>query len=135
MDATTTIQALKDRCAAFCRARDWERFHTPKEMAIGLATEAGELLAEFRFKSDAEAAALLKDPAKRQALGHEVCDVLYFLLRFCAVAGIDVTEAFESKMRINERRYPVAQARGRNAKYTELKRERRVRRRRAARIP
>jgi NTP pyrophosphatase (non-canonical NTP hydrolase) len=128
MDATTTIQALKDRCAAFCRARDWERFHTPKEMAIGLATEAGELLAEFRFKSDAESAALVKDPAAREALGYEVCDCLYFLLRFCSVAGIDVTEAFDAKMRINERRYPAAQARGRNVKYTELRRERRARR-------
>jgi len=128
MDATTTLQDLKDRCAAFCRARDWERFHTPKEMAIGLATEACELLAEFRFKTDAESAARVKDPAVRRALGHEVCDVLYFLLRFCSVAGIDVSEAFASKMRINERRYPVAQARGRNAKYTELRRERRARR-------
>jgi NTP pyrophosphatase (non-canonical NTP hydrolase) len=128
MDASTTVQALKDRCAAFCRARDWEQFHTPKEMAIGLATEAGELLAEFRFKSDAESAAVVGDPAKRAALGHEVGDVLYFLLRFCAVAGIDVSEAFASKMRINERRYPVEQARGRNVKYTELKRERRARR-------
>jgi NTP pyrophosphatase (non-canonical NTP hydrolase) len=130
MDDTTTVQALKDRSAAFCQARDWARFHTPKEMAIGLATEAGELLAEFRFKSDAESAALVKDPARREALGHEVCDCLYFLLRFCAVSGIDVSEAFASKMRINERRYPVAQARGRNAKYTELRRERRARKNR-----
>ena len=133
MDATTTVQSLKDRCATFCRARDWERFHTPKEMAIGLATEAGELLAEFRFKSDAESAALVKNPKKREALGHEVCDCLYFLLRFCTVAGIDVSKAFESKMRINEQRYPVEQARGRNAKYTELKRERQTRPGRARR--
>jgi NTP pyrophosphatase (non-canonical NTP hydrolase) len=102
-------------------------------MAIGVATEAGELLAEFRFKSDAESAALVKDPAKRKALGHEVCDVLYFLLRLCEVSGIDVAEAFASKMRINERRYPVALARGRNAKYTELTRTRRSRPGRAAR--
>ena len=68
MDATTTVQDLKDRCAAFCRARDWERFHTPKEMAVGVVTEAGELLAEFRFKSDAESRALVADPAKREAL-------------------------------------------------------------------
>ncbi len=121
MDATTTVQDLKDRCAAFCRARDWERFHTPKEMAVGVVTEAGELLAEFRFKSDAESRALVADPAKREALGHEVCDVLYFLLRFCDVSGIDVTEAFEAKMRINEVRYPADRVRGSNAKYDELR--------------
>jgi NTP pyrophosphatase (non-canonical NTP hydrolase) len=120
MDATTTLQALKDRAKAFCKARDWDRFHTPKELAIGLATEAAELLAEFRFKSDAESAALLADPAKRQALGHEVCDVLYFLLRFCEVAGLDVSEAFEAKMRINEERYPADRVRGSNRKYNEL---------------
>ena len=120
MDATTTVQDLKDRCAAFCRARDWEKFHTPKEMAIGIATEAGELLAEFRFKSDAESAALAKDPAKREALGGEVADVFYFLLRFCAVSGIDVSEALERKMRINEQRYPVERVKGKNLKYDEL---------------
>lgn len=120
MDATTTIQALKDRVRAFCEARDWDRFHTPKELAIGIVTEAGELLENFRFKSDAEARATLSDPAKREAVGHEVADTLYFLLRFCQVAGIDVAAALEAKMRLNETRYPVERARGKNKKYTEL---------------
>ena len=65
----------------------------------------------------------IADAAVRQleALGHEVCDVLYFLLRFCDVSGIDVTEAFEAKMRINEVRYPADRVRGSNAKYDELR--------------
>ena len=120
MDSTATIQSLKDLCAAFCRARDWEKFHTPKELAVGAATEAAELLALFRFKSDDEARALVADPAKREAAAHEVADALYFLLRFCDVSGIDVSEALAAKMRINELRYPVDKARGKNSKYTEL---------------
>jgi NTP pyrophosphatase (non-canonical NTP hydrolase) len=120
MDASTTIQDLKDRAKAFCAARDWDRFHTPKELAIGVATEAAELLAEFRFKSDAESMGRVRDAGGREALGHEVCDILYFLLRFCDVSGIDVSEAFEAKMRINEKRYPADRVRGSNRKYNEL---------------
>ena len=120
MDEITTIQTLKDRVRAFCEARDWDRFHTPKELAIGLVTEASELLQEFRFRSDAEAAAMVRDPAKRTKLAHEAADALYFLLRFCQVTDIDVTTALDAKLRINETRYPVERAKGKNLRSDEL---------------
>jgi NTP pyrophosphatase (non-canonical NTP hydrolase) len=120
MDPHTTVQSLKDRARAFCAARDWERFHTPKELAIGVTTEAAELLAAFRFKSDAEARAIAADPAKRRELSGELADTLYFLLRLSEVLEIDLSTAFEEKLRINEQRYPVEKSRGKNLKYNEL---------------
>lgn len=120
MDSGTSIQALKQRVQEFCEARDWDRFHTPKELGIGVVTEAAELLACFRFQSDGETRAQLEDPAKREAIENEVADVLYFVLRLCQVLDIDVSSALEHKMRLNEARYPVERAKGRNLKYTEL---------------
>lgn len=120
MDARTSVEDLKERVRRFCEARDWDQFHTPKELGIGIVTEAAELLAHFRFQSEGETRAQLEDPAKREAIENEVADVLYFLLRLCQVLDIDVSAALEHKMRLNEARYPVERARGQNLKYTEL---------------
>ena len=120
MDESTTVESLKARVRAFCEARDWDRFHTPKELAIGLVTEASELLQEFRFRSDAEVDAMVRDAAKRERLAHEAADALYFLLRFCQVTGIDVTSALDAKLRVNETRYPVEKVRGKNLRHDEL---------------
>ncbi len=120
MDSATTVEDLKERVQRFCEARDWDQFHTPKELAIGIVTEAAELLAHFRFQSEGETRAQLADPARREAIENEVADVLYFVLRLCQVLDIDVASALEHKMRLNEVRYPVERARGRNLKYTEL---------------
>ena len=114
-----SVQDLKDRCRAFCEARDWAQYHTPKELAIGLATEAAELLQRLRFKSDDEVRALAADPKRREGLAHEVADTLYFLLRFCEVSDIDVADALEAKLKVNEGKYPAEKVRGRNERYDE----------------
>jgi len=119
-DATTSLQHLKDMVRAFCEVRDWDRFHNPKDLAIGIVTEAGELLEHFRFKSPAEIEAALNDPAARTGIADEIADVLYFVLRLAQKYGIDLSTEFHRKMRLNEARYPAAAARGRNTKYTDL---------------
>jgi len=119
MDEKTTISALKEQYRVFCEARDWDQFHSPKELAIGVATESAELLEIFRFKSDAEIEAMLKDDAVRERIGHEMADVMAFLLRMSQLHGIDLSDAFVAKMQQNERKYPVEKARGSNKKYTE----------------
>lgn len=119
MDADATVQSLKDRCAAFCRARDWDRFHTPRELAIGLVTESAELLQRFRFKSDDEIGALVSDPSRKEAVAHEVADTLYFLLRLCEKLDIDLSEALDRKLALNETKYPVERVKGRNERYDE----------------
>jgi NTP pyrophosphatase (non-canonical NTP hydrolase) len=119
-DADTSLASLRDRMAAFCAERDWDRFHGPRDLAIGIVTEAAELLELFRFRSEAEATALLADPSGRQRVAEELADVLFFVLRLAERHGIDLTTAFLEKVAANAERYPVAKARGSNRKYDEL---------------
>lgn len=100
----------------FCEARDWDQFHNPKDLAIGIATEAGELLDLFRFQREEDVVAMLKNPADREKIGEELADVFYFLLRFSQLYGFDLGGALVRKMKINEAKYPVGTARGSNRK-------------------
>jgi NTP pyrophosphatase (non-canonical NTP hydrolase) len=117
---TVSITELQEKVRAFCEARDWDQFHRPKDVAIGIATEAAELLAHFRFLSGEEAQNLLADPEKRERVEDELADVLFFVLRFAQRFGVDLAFALERKLAKNAARYPIARARGSNIKYTEL---------------
>jgi len=119
-DDKTTVARLKEEVRRFCDEREWDRYHGAKDLAIGLATESSELLELFRFKSDEEVEAMLKDPAKRGEMGEELADSLYFILRFSQRYGFDLADEFELKMAGNEKRYPKEKSKGSNRKYTEL---------------
>jgi NTP pyrophosphatase (non-canonical NTP hydrolase) len=101
----------------FCQERDWDQFHSPKDLAIGLVTEAAELLEEFRFLTSDQCRARLEDAAGRKAVGEELADVLFFLLRFGERFGFDLAAELDAKMKINAEKYPAAEFRGRNHKY------------------
>jgi NTP pyrophosphatase (non-canonical NTP hydrolase) len=120
MDSETTIAELEAQVRSFCEARDWDQFHGPKDLAIGLATEAGELLEVFRFLSDEQCARRLTEPETRQEIEHELADVLFFLLRFAQRFDIDLSDALAAKMRLNAERYPVEKSRGKNLRHGEL---------------
>jgi len=120
VDRETTLDNVKTQVRTFCEARDWDQFHTPKDLAIGLATEASALLEIFRFLTDEQSAAKLDDPKSRQAIEHEFADVLFFLLRFAQRFDIDLSEALATKMALNAKRYPVEKSRGKNLKDTDL---------------
>ena len=122
-DQTCTIAQLKDQIRHFVEERDWEQFHTPKDLAIGLSVEAAELLEHFRFQSEAEVEEKLADKASLKDIGHELADVLYFVLLMCDRFGLDAAATLEEKLAISAARYPIAQARGKNLKYTQLERE------------
>ena len=119
-DMESTLAVLKSLVSGFCTARDWDQYHSPKELAVGIVTEAAELLDLFRFKSDEEISALLRDPERRLAVEHELADVLFFLLRFAERGRIDMSTALERKLEINAERYPVEKAKGSNRKYNEF---------------
>lgn len=104
----------------FVRARDWEKFHTPKNLAMALAGEAGELVELFQWLTAEESAALTADPEKARALRHEMADILFYLLRIADKFDIDLEAALWEKLEENARRYPVELARGSAKKYTEL---------------
>lgn len=114
------LNQLQEAVQAFCEARDWDRFHTPKDLAIGVATEAAELLELFRFLNESESLALLDDADKRLRIEDELADVLFFILRFAQRFDIDLPTALDSKLTRNAERYPVKKARSGNKKATEL---------------
>ena len=114
------IRALQDKIRLFCEERDWDRFHGPKDLAIGVVTEASELLELFRFLSEEESFALVSDPKHRGAVEDELADVFFFVLRIAQRFDIDLVLASERKLEKNEARYPAGKLRGSNRKYTEL---------------
>ncbi|MBI5511070.1 MAG: nucleotide pyrophosphohydrolase [Deltaproteobacteria bacterium] len=116
----TTISGLQAEVQRFCEERAWDQFHGAKDLAIGVVTEAAELLDHFRFLDDAQVAALLADAAKREAVEDELADVLFFVLRFAQRFHVDLAAALGHKMQKNAAKYPVAKAKGKNAKYDEL---------------
>lgn len=119
-DGTTTLQELKDKLKEFCEARDWDQFHEPKDLAIGLITEAAELLEHFRFRTTEQVVERMADSKTREAIEDELADALFFVLRFAERNQIDLSTALERKMVKNARKYPVDLARGSNRKYTEF---------------
>ncbi|MFC1783992.1 nucleotide pyrophosphohydrolase [Planctomycetota bacterium] len=111
-DAKTTIKELIEWVAAFEAERDWRQFHSPKNLAMGLAIETGELLEHFQWISEDDSRAVTDDPKQMQQVREEVADVLCYLLNLALVMGIDLSEAFFDKMKQNEIKYPADQYRG-----------------------
>ena len=115
-----SIEELTLSVRRFCEARDWDQYHGPKDLAIGVITEASELLEHFRFLSEQEALALFSDQEKRAEIEDELADVLFFLLRFSQRFDIDLGQALIRKIEKSEEKYPVEKSKGSNRKYTEL---------------
>ena len=102
----------------FCEARDWDQFHNPKELAIGMSTESNELLDIFRFKSIEQMQEQLNS-AKREDIEDELSDVFFFLLRFAQMYDIDLEKALKHKVAKNNAKYTVNKFKGSNNKYNE----------------
>ena len=114
----TELQDLREQLRAFAAERDWGQFHSPKNLAMALAAEAGELLEIFQWLTEAQSRSLV--PAAQVKAGDEIADVLLYLLRLSDELGIDPLEAARRKLLANAEKYPVAKARGNSRKYTEL---------------
>jgi dCTP diphosphatase len=111
------LDELKERVRAFVAERDWDRFHSPKNLAMALSVEASELVELFQWLTEAESAAL--GAAQRRRVAEELADVLWFLVRLSDCLGIDLLEAAELKLAANAAKYPVERVRGKAAKYDE----------------
>lgn len=119
-DDQTTVAEMRERVMAFARERDWVQFHSPKNLSMALAAEAGELMEHFLWSDSAASQAVVADPEKRRKIADELADVVIYALEFANVSGLDLAAAIEAKMAQNAAKYPVEKARGRAAKYTEL---------------
>ncbi|MBL9212556.1 MAG: nucleotide pyrophosphohydrolase [Opitutaceae bacterium] len=119
-DSTTTISELKARVLTFARERDWEQFHSPKNLSMALAAESGELMEHFLWATGEQSQAIARDPAKRVRIADELADVVIYAIEFANITGLDLAAAIEAKMAANAQKYPVEKARGRSDKYTDL---------------
>lgn len=100
------LDDLAERLAGFAKARDWEKYHNPRNLAAALSVESAELLEVFQWLSDDEAAAVMADPERASALRDECADVLIYLVRLADVLGIDLVAEANTKMDRNEARFP-----------------------------
>lgn len=114
-----SIEQLRDALRRFSLERDWDQFHSPKNLAMALIVEAGELLEHFQWMSERESAELT--PAKLSEVRAEIADVFIYLVRLADRLGIDLLAAAATKIDQNARRYPADEFRGSSRKYSELK--------------
>ena len=113
-----SISALTTRIRAFTEARDWRQFHSPKDMAVAIAAEAGELLQHFVWQQEAQIAGRVA--ARRDEIASEIADIGILLFEMAGDLGLDLGAVMEAKIERNESRYPVEKARGTNLKYNEF---------------
>ncbi|MGV8150893.1 MAG: nucleotide pyrophosphohydrolase [Candidatus Woesearchaeota archaeon] len=119
MDTDTSFQELKDKVKKFCEDRDWDQFHSPKELSIVLITESAELLEHFRFKNEDEMKEMMDNPVKRAEIGEELADIMFTILRFSQKYDFDLSEEIKQKIRKIDTRLPIEKSKGSNKKYTE----------------
>ena len=119
-DGKTTVAELRERVLAFVHERDWEQFHSPKNLSMALAAESGELMEHFLWTESKASLDVARDAKKRRAIEDELADVVIYALEFANICGIDLASAVEAKLDANAKKYPVEKARGRADKYTEL---------------
>jgi len=111
------LDDLVRRLHAFARERDWEQFHSPKNLAMALSVEAAELLEHFQWLTEEQSKQLPED--KRREVAFEMADIFIYLLRLCEPLEVDLLSVVEEKIRLNAEKYPADKVRGSSRKYTE----------------
>jgi len=111
-----SLDALRARVNNFVSERDWAQFHSPKNLAMAMIVEAGEVVEHFQWMTEQESRQL--DAQTKEQVGQELSDTLVYLLRIAEVCGIDLIEAANKKIDLNAQKYPVEKCKGSNAKYT-----------------
>jgi NTP pyrophosphatase (non-canonical NTP hydrolase) len=118
MDNNTTLENIKQKVEEYCTEREYDQFHTPKDLAIGLSTEANEVLEHFRFMNEKQIDAMMQNGhIEKEEIADELADVLFFLARFAQMNQIDLSESFDRKMAKNAKKYPLS-SKGDNRKYS-----------------
>ncbi|TVU30064.1 hypothetical protein EJB05_21670 [Eragrostis curvula] len=116
--AGVSLETLRKRMAEFARERDWEQFHSPRNLLLALVGEVGELSEIFQWKGEVPKGLPGWDNNEKEHLGEELADVLLYLVRLSDMCGVDLGKAALRKMEINARKYPVGQCKGSSKKHT-----------------
>ncbi len=111
-----SLDALTARVNNFVTERDWAQFHSPKNLAMAMIVEAGEVVEHFQWMTEQQSRHL--DEQTKEQVGQELSDTFVYLLRIAEVCGIDLIEAANKKIDLNAQKYPVEKCKGSNAKYT-----------------
>lgn len=112
-----SLESLRDALRRFVAERDWDQFHSPKNLAIALSVEASELLEHFQWMAEADSNLL--PPEKLDQVREELADVLIYLVRMADKLGVDLLEATSKKIEKNAKKYPAERVRGSSKKYTD----------------
>lgn len=112
-----SIDALRARVNNFVEERDWTQFHSPKNLAMAMIVEAGEVVEHFQWMTEQESRQL--DAETREKVGQELADTFVYLMRIAEVCDIDLIAAANAKIDLNARKYPVDKCKGSNDKYTK----------------
>lgn len=112
-DQNTSLKALKEVLTQFVAERDWEQFHSPKNLSMSLAIEAAELMEHFQWITIDESRQIAADPEKKAAAAEELADVFSYTLAIANAMDIDLTETYLNKMEKNRQKYPADQFQGR----------------------
>lgn len=115
---TDSLRDLALQLDKFAKEREWQPFHSPKNLASALVVEAGELLEHFQWLTEAQSREV--SPEKRKIIGSEIADVLLYLIQLSSALGIDPISAAQEKVKANALKYPIDKARGTSKKYDEL---------------
>jgi NTP pyrophosphatase (non-canonical NTP hydrolase) len=117
MNDPSDLTMLRDRLRAFAEERDWEQFHSPKNLSMALMVEVAELMEHFQWLTETESAELPVET--QQAVGEELADCLLYLVRLSDRLGVDLKDAALNKLEKNAAKYPADRVRGSSRKYTE----------------
>ena len=112
-----SLNELRAKVNAFVRERDWDQFHSPKNLAMAMIVEAAEVVEHFQWNTLEESQQISEE--RRTEIGHELADTFVYLLRLAEVTGVDLIAAAHQKIALNAIKYPVEKAKGSNAKYTD----------------
>jgi dCTP diphosphatase len=112
-DGTTTVAVLREAMRTFVAERSWEQFHSPKNLSMGAAVEAAELMEHFLWLDSEESRRVVQDSRRMGEIADEIADVACYLLALCNTLGLDLSEAIQAKLLKNAQKYPAEQYRGR----------------------
>ena len=113
------IDNLLDQILRFSRDREWEKFHTSKNLILALTSELGELSEHFQWRNDPEILEFLSNPENKARVEEEVADVAIYLIRLAQVMNIDLINAIRNKIEVNSLKYPIETSKGNATKYSE----------------
>ncbi len=117
-DTVTTIQELRDVMVHFVKERQWQEYHSPKNLSMSIAIEAAELMEKFQFLSVEESRQIAK--SHKEEISHELADIFAYVLSFANACDIDLSSVFIEKVKLSAQKYPVEKSKGSFGKYTKL---------------